>query len=1267
MAQPVDFVGLNTFLYEVCGWDVANQNISASADTYLSQEWKLEYTTGQQQRYLVTQNHFGTFQYGNGLYFPHAFFSRSVNNYRAPFQFASDVEFLNPYLLRRNGPYGYSSWRQLRVGQNPLTRKQNHNSIITILDIPSEINMELESGMSQRVLPRYGNIKLFRESPVSSRYHPLLWNVGNQVQINNETVIRRFSAVSSLGNATEWMANDELNNILALPIGDENENYSLIKSYYLNGQLEAIDSPIDAFEFLKYRETIYPRDTNIYRTEVRNRTHFDFSWNSVQADRQKDRAIEFSTELCGTSSRWPLDADVDWETRAVPTSLAQMRLQGMSLDGGNGILQNAYSQYKKYSGIVNLSAYTASCYYSRRHDIVATTSLRSPEGMHLHETGSDSLIPVYNIYQGQAKWQAGEMAGYFEGTSSTFISRPKQPFYNSYDYYAENVRTKGQGYTLIPEFRISEHVADYEVSTEINDNLDIFEITGAHSVGKKDSSQDSFYKTYSNTDFFKHFKLIKDDHKDFIKPSKIKLVCKAVKKFLPYDGFYPAQRTVQISQQFYDSYAGNFTLFDFVNGFGGGDFIKGGSWGSNQKAAAQAILQPLFGPGILFNSIKSGVACDYPMYTNTASLDAVSSTTVVPVEDYHCFRITDEEDLFNERIRFETLAYPATQLANKDLPYNECHPSASQGKYRCLWSGQGNNLYIKMINNFLAEVPKFFLQDQKVTQIESFPQGNPNFGKVGQAALSAGLYYGMRIKMKKSLNGPNASWETTGSLGNVRKFSSPQAFDRNSETTGSKTQETFTMYSRPTAFGPNVSYAAAAFPASLIELDSTKGYNWAYTPPYYHGDAWLDLYFKPNENKKYSVHEIISSLTASYSRYYNPRGGSAIALHTINGSAMQLSASIDFRATAEKKLVTNEDTRQVEEVFVDAVDQNNSRWIIQTKWECPMLNFNYLSGGASSNTFGTGGDYSIIASGTYGNEQAPRGMWHQYGRIPQDDSEGVFLEITDIPEPWPSIDHGITNPVLSLADLCGFDKTPRRLGECADRKIVKEAVVAVPFVEMESEKRFFRIPRAVIQSAQGVEAPIPLPKAGDSIVDMVRKMKDYVFPPSMDFLNSDDIEPFSMYIFEFKHELSKLDLSDMWQNLPPEIGETLDMAETSIEHELLSKELLDKDLADNIQWMVFKVKQKAETNYFSTQAGRGGTLASIVEGSTSGVTYNWPYDFFSLVELVRLDAEVDLAEVGEDSEPVSKTKKQSEKRPSTFERKSKKSTVKKKSKNRKGR
>jgi hypothetical protein len=233
----------------------------------------------------------------------------------------------------------------------------------------------------------------------------------------------------------------------------------------------------------------------------------------------------------------------------------------------------------------------------------------------------------------------------------------------------------------------------------------------------------------------------------------------------------------------------------------------------------------------------------------------------------------------------------------------------------------------------------------------------------------------------------------------------------------------------------------------------------------------------------------------------------------------------------------------------------------------------------------------------------------------------------------------------------GFSKDKVRLGEVAGAKEISEAVVAVPFIEKDGTRQFFSIPREDISSCieatrrevdPGTFVAGGPPKSGDSVYQMVKKMQKYVFPPSMDFVRHEEIDPFAMYIFEFKHNLTKQDLADIWQNLPPTIGETMEEAEVAITHPLLKKELLGSggeagndsiDLPNRLQWMVFKVKQRASSNYFKKVVKSNFDLNTDPEsatadvdefGSTSDFQFNWPYDYFSLIEMAKIDAEVEI-------------------------------------------
>ena len=101
-------------------------------------------------------------------------------------------------------------------------------------------------------------------------------------------------------------------------------------------------------------------------------------------------------------------------------------------------------------------------------------------------------------------------------------------------------------------------------------------------------------------------------------PRHFEINSDAIIKLLPYDGFYPVNRTLEISTLFSQSYgpAAQFT---------GSDAGQASQW--------RALLRPYFAPGIIYNSIKSGVAVDYPirrLTRNGGQYDSQGTTTNDP-------------------------------------------------------------------------------------------------------------------------------------------------------------------------------------------------------------------------------------------------------------------------------------------------------------------------------------------------------------------------------------------------------------------------------------------------------------------------------------------------------------------------------------------------------------------------------------------------------------------------------------------------------------
>ena len=116
-----------------------------------------------------------------------------------------------------------------------------------------------------------------------------------------------------------------------------------------------------------------------------------------------------------------------------------------------------------------------------------------------------------------------------------------------------------------------------------------------------------FFNSYVHTDNIEFIERANEKHDSLGIDSKdrVSLRVNAIKKLLPYDGFYPQDRTVQIAKLFKEKIEPSILHNESVY----------------KEQALQAALQHFFAPGILYNSIKSGLACDWASYTNESGLE----------------------------------------------------------------------------------------------------------------------------------------------------------------------------------------------------------------------------------------------------------------------------------------------------------------------------------------------------------------------------------------------------------------------------------------------------------------------------------------------------------------------------------------------------------------------------------------------------------------------------------------------------------------------
>ena len=76
---------------------------------------------------------------------------------------------------------------------------------------------------------------------------------------------------------------------------------------------------------------------------------------------------------------------------------------------------------------------------------------------------STSSNPSEVIFTAPTSWALGGDAEWTVNTQSG-----RQPYYTSYDAYAEHMRAHGKEFGIVPEFRMSEHIENYLTSSTID-------------------------------------------------------------------------------------------------------------------------------------------------------------------------------------------------------------------------------------------------------------------------------------------------------------------------------------------------------------------------------------------------------------------------------------------------------------------------------------------------------------------------------------------------------------------------------------------------------------------------------------------------------------------------------------------------------------------------------------------------------------------------------------------------------------------------------
>ena len=614
-----------------------------------------------------------------------------------------------------------------------------------------------------------------------------------------------------------------------------------------------------------------------------------------------------------------------------------------------------------------------------------------------------------------------------------------------------------------------------------------------------------------------------------------------------------------------------------------------------------------------------------------------------------------KDKIFNEWLYDTGLGLSAIHAGKTSLGA-ACLPlSSTVGDIRTKikYSGVSRSpLYRMGIDNFLCETYNFFLKGPKNTSFVSRQEDE-------FLSVKSGSFYGMQVELAVP---KRWGWDTifesygTSSLDMISKVRGLN------EKSFRPPARDFGMYSRASAFGPPIAIAGNSTGSHALAYPKNNML-WSYEhvlPPYFYGSAKANIIYEAKFDGKATLDEIIGTALVEYDKdhFWGPKPQTDAApagvptldvpLNFVYRNQLSASGRVALNSDASTSALLKYDdlacqiTSSVDlfeklMVIPEGTNTQESRWLIQPKFECPVLNFynvptNKIGIGSGStgregffvrNTMqGGGSDAGLPGPG--GNpikmvlHGAPtsitsainpylevRGMWHQYGHLPKDNNT-LSLQVADLPADYYSNNLGRTIRLNSLRNIVGFEADEKPIGEIASERFLEEAIVCVPYINVNGNRRFFDI-----------EVTTP------RYTHQLALLNKYLFPPSFDYLTNPSVSPIAFYAFEFNMKLDQEDLMNIWQNLPPKsyISSEFQKASATVRIRDLVDRLLGTD--EDLEWMVFKVKKKAEKDYnvYVKKNLQEGT--PIVQPSLStDYSYNWPYDYCSIVEMVKIESAV---------------------------------------------
>jgi hypothetical protein len=1220
---------------------------------------------------------------------------------------------INKYLVNNGSKFGTSTWKQIRVGTSKLVQKAKKLNKIIAQNIPvqkTRINLDKLTG------------RQFLESYVDKKETSFTTYIEPPVTYNkpmNHVVLvsgskNPIELTTTYDNNKEKFANTDL----AKRLGVKDRNEPQVHDILVNLEEQGLYEPKPEIEKISYSQVLYPEDTKVGLNIIRSKPNYAEEagtgsngydrniatiatvWRDNIDDRKRTNAIN---SLSKTGSVNSLNyAQISSSYYKTQKTFNYYPVKSGSYEYSGSMLYRKNAQQDSINVLDNhKTGSVLSQIFYIGNKIFTSDSYQVNSSSVIGELSPDDLLTMTKLVMKQSgtyipvaeKDLFEEVKFKYDNLFERIIPKPQYSFYNhyplgfignsgstdslilgpfhaeininngfkfdltnqligfnswydNYDKYFEELRPLSKNYSTLPEYKISDFMEFYIINNKGNFN----NISINNYLSYRGSNDDVNQKTNNfNISFI-----------NYENENKISLKIDAIKKLLPYKGFYPAERTIQLANLFQKS------LFDLTtdqilndNFAVANGFDTQNSYGCPLDQQILTIMQPYFAPGIMYNTIKSGIAVDWAAIVVTSSelpysassnqiLTLYTTGSTFSINNKYLNLILDKEQNFRfpfeslldptdipDEIKQKNLIYLNPSLYGSDLfsgserndlvvpSYQFKHLSNNSINKRTVFK---NNLYRLAINNFLAEIPNFFLKNGTLNSFESEPQN-----KI-QATIPGKTYY-MDVFLRKDKN-----------------FKQILAYN----TKDLQILNTSNYIYEDSTFGPRTRFFKFSALSDIFPFYGFYNLKTAfapYTPPYELGQSTARISFVASSSTT-TINQIFSNAKIEYTnteadQLFNSSSwilniGEGYESSPAYKQMMKITSSINlFNKTFEGSLTHDQYGKPIQ--VTENLDSSKLKWSIQTKFETPILNFNNSNNYINSKD----NEYNYYYSG----------LWAGSGSIPNS-GEGVQFGIRESY----TIDNNLTG---SLIKLCGFSPSVKDIGVLNSEKEISEMVVLIPYIEKgegnfenndfakningiigegptnnfnKSDGPFyFSINKETINTLLETDfdstTTYQISKIinssnkfnSNSIAKQIKAMTDYNFPPHLDWVTNKNVNPFIMYTFEFKHTLDKEDLSLIWQNVMPKIARNIELESVTFDHNLGENEFFHgKKLPQNIKFKVFKVKKKAKISYYSLVndiASDSRFKFDFKGGQTvPDYSYNYPYDFFSLVELVNVES-----------------------------------------------